>query len=71
MIKTLIYEKNINMKKTSKRRFTGKLSGFENNKEANFSKKELKAYLRGWERFSYGKDKDGQPIFHKTPVSAV
>lgn len=50
-----------------KRRFTGKLSGFVSKQERNFCKKQLKAYLRGWTHFKYGKNTDGTPKVHETP----
>lgn len=50
-----------------RRRFTGKLSGFESRIESNFHKKALKAYRKGWERFKFGRDGMGKPLWYDTP----
>lgn len=33
--------------------------------QINFHNKHLRAYLRGYDRFTFGVDNDGDPIFHK------
>lgn len=45
----------------TKRKFTGKLTNFISKEERNFCKKQLKAYLKGWEWFSYKQNE------YKTP----
>lgn len=48
-----------------KRRFLGKLNGFDDNVDRNFNKKMLKAYLRGNTRFSFGLTRESrQPIMY-------
>lgn len=44
----------IESEKPLRRQFGGKLNGFENNKEANFEKAHLKAYLKGHKFYHHG-----------------
>ena len=48
-----------------RRHFGGKLSGFADKQERAFEQKHLKAYLKGAESFPFGKDKDGNVVYHK------
>ncbi len=50
-----------------RRRFTGKLSGFQSKAERNFAKKALKAYIKGKQRFQYGWDIKGNPRYVPVP----
>lgn len=52
-------------KEELRRAFGGKLNDFKDKYEKLFEQKHLKAYLRGWKQFSYGKDKHGYSIYHK------
>ncbi len=58
--------RKINNQKAGQRQFGGKLTGFVDRKEANFEKKHLKAYLKGWDYFTYGRNKNNEPVWHKT-----
>lgn len=52
------------------RKFLGKLDNFEDKVERNFQKKALKAYLRGWTHFTFGRDSEtNRPITYLTPAS--
>ncbi len=50
-----------------KRKFTGKLTDFQSKRERNFSKKALKAYIQGKERFRYGSNMKGEPQWFPVP----
>jgi hypothetical protein len=51
---------------TEKRRsFGGKLDGFIDKYEAHFEQKHLKAYLKGQKYFTYGLDRNRNPIYHE------
>jgi hypothetical protein len=55
-------------KKTQlKRKFTGKLTDFQSKRERNFSKKALKAYIKGKQRFRYGSNIKGEPQWYPVP----
>ena len=47
----------MNIKEEKRRFFTGKLSNFISKTERNFEKKNLRAYLKGHERFKFGRNK--------------
>lgn len=52
--------------KNLRKEFLGKLDGFVDKVEKNFQKKHLKAYLRGDEYFTFGRDsKTGEPSWFK------
>ena len=60
------------MKKDSRktiRKFTGNLTGpYENKIDRNFNKAALKAYLKGYQFFFFGKNLDGTPAKHFVPI---
>lgn len=44
------------------RKFLGKMKEFESDEEKKFEKKHLKAYLKGFEKFTYGYVHQRNPI---------
>ncbi len=46
------------------REFLGKIGGFESKQEQRREQKHLKAYLKGYNRFTFGRDKERNPIYH-------
>ncbi len=47
----------------TRRKFCGKLEGFETKYEANFEKKHLEAYIKGQDYFTYGLNAARQPKY--------
>lgn len=46
------------------RKFTGKLSGFDDKQERRYQQKHLKAYLKGHQLFQIGIDNAGFPVYN-------
>jgi len=57
------------MEKKLSRSFGGKTENFTNQTEQRKEQKHLKAYLKGNDRFAFGKDLKGHAIYH--PVIEV
>lgn len=52
----------MNVKKQFTRKFLGEL--FPERRDANYEKAHLKAYLKGFVQFGYGKHPNGDQIYH-------
>jgi hypothetical protein len=62
------------MKSEAKTRkvFTGKLLGpFEDLFDRNFNKAALRAYLKGWDYFQFGRDNSGKPKMFFVPKDRI
>lgn len=62
--------------RTHTRKFLGKTKGFESKEEQRREQKHLKSYLKGYNRFTFGRDSKGFPIWHKvlqllTPLKTI
>jgi len=58
--------------RTKIRVFTGKLlPPFEDRFDRNFNKAALRAYLKGWDYFQFGKKVDGSPRMFFTPKDHI
>lgn len=53
------------------RTFTGKLEYLESSLERRFEAARLKSYLKGFEYFTFGKDKYKMPIFYRTDTGTL
>jgi len=51
------------MEQKKTRHFGGKTENFENKQEQRKEQKHLQAYKKGNDRFAFGKDLKGQPIY--------
>jgi len=56
-------------KKKITRKFLGNL--FPERKDANYEKAHLKAYLKGFTRFGFGKYSNGDQIYHEVKQEIV
>jgi hypothetical protein len=59
----------MHIKKLFTRKFLGEL--FPSRRDANFEKAHLKSYIKGHDKFPFGKQPNGEQIYHKVKQEII